>query len=169
VADDDAVHPVLRPFVWVVAGVWLPLRWLGRTGSSLLMGYDRWASAAGRAVVRAARRAAARLAGWLRPLGRLLMALARLVHHWWLVFLVRVVHPVAAALRRAAARVAEVLLPLARAIERLVRGVLRRLEPVAHALQEVAARLGRAIGRITAPVVSASRRLGRAVRSILPS
>ncbi len=138
---DPAVHPLLRPLVWLAAVVWLPMPWAGRLFARILTGYSRGADAVGRAVMSGLRvigRAAVRL---FRPLRRVFALVARLWDWISLQFLTFLLRPVGRWMHAAFERVEPAAKRFVRAADRLARRVWRALAPFAAAIGDAARRL----------------------------
>ena len=156
----------LRPVVWSLAVVWLTLQKTGDGLFRVLDGYDRGASAVGRAAARAGR-AVLRALG---PLGRLVRRLAvpvlRLARRVWDFLGVRLLLRMFRPLGRWARAVWDRLLPLAERLRLAVHRLAARFEPLlqrlaaaAAAVEAAAARLGARWRRLWAPVARAVRSL----------
>jgi hypothetical protein len=169
--DVAPVHPLLRPFVWLAAAVWLPLQKAGQLFVGFLHGYSRAADAAGRAVAKVAR-AIGRTAMWVfRPLGQVFAMVARFWHWISLKLQVFVLRPVG----RWFQAVFRYVEPAARRYVRVVdRGLVRAahgLAPLGRAIGHAARRLAAPPARVTRALVlqvrAAARSLAAAVRQLL--
>ena len=164
------VPRAVRPLVWLLAALWLPLRVAGSATGRGLEAYDRGTDAVGRAVARAARavgRGLLRLVRLLGPLGRALRAavapVLRVLRRAWdrlgLWVLLRLLRPVGRFFRRLLTR-AQPLIERATAV---LRAVTARLEPVERALGVVVVALDGATDRAVQRLRRAFAPVGHAV------
>jgi hypothetical protein len=170
-AAEQPVHPLLRPFVWLAAIVWLPLQKAGHLFVVFLHGYERGADAVGRAFMSGARavgRAAVRL---FRPLGGLFAFVAGVWRRFSLWALNYVFRPVGRRLQSAFERVEPAARRFVRVVDRGARRAWQALAPIAAAIAAAARRLAgplaRAVRRLALAVRRSARNLAAAVRAAL--